>query len=551
MTYRIAPRPARVAVALLLGTLAPLAAGAQRTDLVATTDKVFAAWNTTHTPGCAVGIAQGGTVLLTRGYGMADIAGARPILPGTILESGSVAKQFTATAIMLLVNDGKLRLDDDARTVLPELPVYPRTITFRHLLTHTSGLREWSNLVAWQGWPRGTRVHTQSDVFELITHQQSLNYPVGDYYSYTNSGFLLLRTVVERVSGMPFTQFTAQRIFAPLGMTNTQWRDDFTRIVPGLAQAYSRRADGLHIDMPNDNVIAAGGLYTTVGDWLIWNDHLTKKTLGAGVVDSLTRRMTLTSGLEIGYALGLTVNNYRGLREISHSGSTAGYGTYLARYPEQNDLSIAVMCNVAGAGATGLTHALVDAMVPGLPRAAAPDTVRSDAAGIARLAGIYRDTRTNTVMVLDTVRGRLRRDGSTAFLPLRDGSYQLGGTRVRFTTTDSGQPVSLHVPTTDGDTVVHTFMAAERWRPSAAELASIAGRYRNDEIGVTFTVGTAGSAVTVSPRVGVTDTLPATYRDAFGDSEETVWFVRDKQGRVSAMHFGSGRAWDFVSPRVK
>jgi hypothetical protein len=334
-------------------------------------------------------------------------------------------------------------------------------------------------------------------------------------------------------------------------MTNTQWRDDFTRIVPGLAQAYSRRADGLHIDMPNDNVIAAGGLLTTVSDWLLWNDHLTKKTLGAGVIDSLTRRMTLTSGLEIAYALGLTVNSYRGLREISHSGSTAGYGTYLARYPEQNDLSIAVMCNVAGAGATGLTHALVDAMVPGLPRAAVPDTVRTDAAAIARLAGIYRDTRTNTVMVLDTVRGRLRRDGNTAFLPLRDGSYQLGGTRVRFTTTASGQPVSLHVPTSDGDTVVHTFMAAERWRPSAAELASIAGRYRNDEIGVTFTVGTAGSAVTVSPRVGITDTLPATYRDAFGDSEETVWFVRDKQGRVSAMHFGSGRAWDFVSPRVK
>ena len=551
MTPRLTPRPARIAIALLLGTLAPLTAGAQRTDLIAVTDKVFAAWNSTHTPGCAVGIAQGGKVLLTRGYGMADIAGARPILPGTILESGSVAKQFTAAAIMLLVNDGKLRLDDDARTVLPELPVYGRTITFRHLLTHTSGLREWSNLVAWQGWPRGTRVHTQSDVFELITHQRALNYPVGDYYSYTNSGFLLLRTVVERVSGMSFVQFTTQRIFVPLGLTNTQWRDDFTRIVPGLAQAYSRRPDGLHIDMPNDNVIAAGGLLTTVSDWLLWNDHLTKKTLGAGVVDSLTRRMTLTSGLEIAYALGLTVNDYRGLREISHSGSTAGYGTYLARYPEQNDLSIAVMCNVAGAGATGLTHALVDAMVPGLARATAPDTVRTDAAAIARLAGIYRDTRTNTVTVLDTARGRLRRDGGTAFLPLRDGSYQMGGTRVRFTTAAGGQPVSLRVPTSDGDTVVHAFMAAERWKPSAAELVSIAGRYRNDEIGVTFTVGIAGDRVTVSPRVGVADTLAATYRDAFGDSEETVWFVRDKQGRVSAMHFGSGRAWDFVSPRVR
>ncbi len=537
-------------MALAIATAAPTV-GAQNADLAAMTDKVFAAWNSTHTPGCAVGIAQGGRVLLTRGYGMADLAGERPILPGTILESGSVAKQFTAAAVMLLVNDGKLKLDDDARTVLPELPVYSRTITFRNLLTHTSGLREWSNLVAWQGWPRGTRVHTQSDVFELITHQQALNYPVGDYYSYTNSGFLLLRTVVERVSGMPFAQFTAQRIFTPLGMTNTSWRDDFTRVVPGLAQAYSRRADGFHIDMPNDNVIAAGGLFTTVGDWLLWNDHLTSKTLGAGVVDSLIRRMKLTSGLEIAYALGLTVNSYRGLREISHSGSTAGYGTYLARYPERNDLSIAVMCNVSGAGATGLTHAIVDAMVPGLPRTAAPDTVGTSAAIVASLAGIYRDSRTNTVMMLDTSRGRLRRDGSAAFLPLRDGGFQLGASRVRFTTTASGQPVSLHVPTSDGDTVVHAFMAAERWKPTTSELASIAGRYRNEEIGVTFTVAAAGDRLTVSPRVGMVDTISATYRDAFVNGVETVWFVRNKQGRVTAMHFGSGRAWDFVSPRVK
>jgi CubicO group peptidase (beta-lactamase class C family) len=544
MTPRTASR-----VALLLATFAP-AAGAQRADLAAVTDKVFAAWNSTHTPGCAVGIAQGGAVLLTRGYGMADLAGARPILPGTILESGSVAKQFTAAAVMLLVQDGKLKLDDDARTVLPELPVYGRTITFRNLLTHTSGLREWSNLVAWQGWPRGTRVHTQSDAFELITHQTALNYPVGDYYSYTNSGFLLLRTVVERVSGMSFTQFTTQRIFAPLGLTNTQWRDDFTRIVPGLSQAYARRADGWHLDMPGDNVIAAGGLLTTVGDWLAWNAHLTKKTLGAGVVDSMTRQMTLTSGQPIQYALGLMVMNYRGLREVAHSGSTAGYSTFLARYPERDDLSIAVMCNAAGANATAYTHAIVDAMVPGLPRAAAPDTIPANGVAIARLAGIYRDTRSNTVMVLDTANGQLRRDGGAAITALRDGGYRMGTARVRFTTDAAGAPVSLHVPTADRDTVVHTFMAASRWKPTAAELASIAGRYRNDEIGVTFTVSTAGDRLVISPRAGVADTMPATYRDAFGDSGETAWFVRDKQGRVSAMHFGSGRAWDFVSARL-
>ena len=209
-------------------------------DIAAIADRIFTAWNNTHGPGCAVGVSRGGVTLLERGYGMADIAGERPITPATILESGSVAKQFTATAVMLLVADGKLKLDDDARTYLPELTSYGRPITVRHLLTHTSGLREWSNLVAWQGWPRGTRLHTQSDVYKIITDQSALNYPVGDHYSYTNSGFLLTRTLVERVSGMDFEAFTAQRIFKPLGLTHTSWRGDFTRVVPGLAQAYRR-----------------------------------------------------------------------------------------------------------------------------------------------------------------------------------------------------------------------------------------------------------------------------------------------------------------------
>lgn len=522
---------------------------AQSTDLVAISDRVFDAWNNTHGPGCAVGIARGGRTLLTRGYGMADLNGARPITPSTILESGSVAKQFTAAAVLLLMQDGKLALEDDARKYLPELPAYGRTITVRHLLTHTSGLREWSNLMAWQGWPRGTRMHTQSDVLDIVTRQKSLNYPVGDYYSYTNSGFLLLRTIVERVSGKPFAQFTAERIFTPVGMTNTQWRDDYTRIVPGLAQAYGRQADGWHLNMPFDNVIGAGGLLTTVGDWLLWNDALTKKSLGSALSDSITRQMKLTSGIEIQYALGLTVTKYRGLREISHSGSTAGYSTFLARYPDQDNLSIAVMCNAAGAGATGYTHQLVDAMIPNLPRPVAVDTMASDPAAMAKYRGVYRDTRTNTTFIMDTVRGQLRR-GAAAVTSLRDGMFAVGGTRMRFSPASGTTPVTLRQQTADGDTLTFVRMAESVWVPTAAELASIAGKYRSEEIGATFTLAVANGALTVSPRAGIVGTMVPRYKDAFDQEGEMIWFTRDAKGRVTAMHIGSGRAWDFVAMRV-
>lgn len=552
-THRLRRMSGWLGMSLGLLTAARVAE-AQTGDLIALADKVFAPWNSTHSPGCAVGVAQGGRTVLSRAYGMADLTNSIAITPNTILESGSVAKQFTSTAVLLLMQDGKLTLDDDARKYLPELPVYSRPITVRNLLTHTSGLREWSNLVAWQGWPRGTRVHTQSDVFELVTHQKALNYPVGDYYSYTNSGFLMLRTLVERVSGKPFAQFTDERIFKPLGMTHTRWRDDFTNIVPGLAQAYTRGRDGWHIEMPNDNVIAAGGLLTTVADWLLWNDALTAKKLGTAWGDSITRRMKLTNGTEIQYALGVTVSTYRGVREISHSGSTAGYSTYLTRYPDKDNLSIAVMCNAAGAPATSYAHALVDGMFPDLPRAVAFDTAVTSASEIAPYAGIYRDTRTNTAVELEIVNGQLRRAGGVVLRPLKDGTVSSGGTRLRFARGADGKVRAFKQATSDGDSLEFIRVADARWTPGIADLASIAGRYRNEEIGVTFDVRAVGSGITISPRAGIADTATALYRektrDTFSNGGDAVWFDRDGKGRVTAMHFGSGRVWDFVSPRI-
>ncbi len=523
-------------------------------DLVSVADRVFAAWNSTAGPGCAVGVAQGGKTLMQRGYGMADLTDGIAIRPTTILESGSVAKQFTATAVLLLMQDGKLSLDDDARKYIPELPTYGRTITVRHLLTHTSGLREWSNLVEWQGWPRGTRVHTQSDVFELVTHQKALNYPVGDFYSYTNSGFLLLRTLVERVSGKPFAQFTEERIFRPLGLANTRWRDDYTRIVPGLAQAYAKRADGWYLDMPNDNVIAAGGLLTTVGDWLAWNDALTRRTLGTAWGDSITRRMTLTGGTQIQYALGLVVTSYRGLREISHSGSTAGYSTLLARYPDRDDLSIAVMCNASGAPATAYAHGILDGLYLDLPRAASFDTLATGAVNVAPYAGVYRDARTNTAVVLESSGGGLRRSGGAVLRPLADGTFLSGAARLRFDVAPGGAVRGYRQATADGDSLHYVRVADAIWTPAASDLAAYAGKYRNDEIGVTFDVRAVQGALTVSPRAGVADTVRAHYRDAtrdaFVNGGNAVWFTRDQRGRVTAMHFGSARVWDFVSARA-
>ncbi len=534
----------------LLACLAlPAALGAQ--DLTAVADKVFAPWNSTHTPGCAVGVSRNGTTILARGYGMADLETGTPISAQTILESGSVAKQFTATAVLLLVAEGKIRLDDDVRKFVPELPQYGRTITIRHLLSHTSGLREWSNLVADQGYPRGTRVTTQTDLVDLIVRQKVLNYPVGDFYSYTNSGFALLPTIVERVSGMPFAQFSADRVFKPAGMTDTRWRDDYTVIVPRRAQAYSRRNDGWRLEMPFENVHGPGGLLTTVGDWLKWNDALSTRTFGAAS-DSLLSQATLTSGRKIPYAMGMINGTYRGTTEWAHSGSTAGYSTYLARYPSAG-LSIAVLCNAAGAPATSYVHQLADALIPELAPLAAWDTTVADPNRIARYTGIYRDDRTHDISELFLERGQLRIRGGATLRALRDGDFLMGAaSRVHVNTSADGSPTGVRILAPDGDTLTWTFASAARWHPTDGQLQGLTGRWYQTEIDATWTAKIEKGALLLELRPGTQVVLIPASVDAFeAGAYGTIWFTRDKKGTATAMHLGASRVWDLVFAHTK
>jgi hypothetical protein len=350
---------------------------------------------------------------------------------------------------------------------------------------------------------------------------------------------------VERVSGAPFERFFEERIFGPLGMTHTRWRDDFTRLVPDRAQAYSRERDGWHLEMPFEDVVGPGGLLTTVGDWLIWNEALTNRTLGAALVDSLSHRMRLTGGREIEYALGLFFTSYRGVPEISHGGATAGYRTFLARYPDRGNLSIAILCNAGNADAGSYAHALADALITDFPTTVAPDTTAVDSATFARAAGTYRNDRTGGTLVLAaTTAARFRAlPGGWLWTP--------GGATLYIEPGAAGRPAGARLAQVDGDTVTFTFVADQPWRPAAPDLAPLEGRYRSDELDVVYVVKAVGDTLTISPRAGSVERLRPTYRDGFEAAGTAVWFTRDRSGRVTAMHFGQSRMWDLVLTRER
>jgi CubicO group peptidase (beta-lactamase class C family) len=469
----------------ILVLLFPVGLSAQ--PAAARVDSIFSRWNSRATPGCAVGVARNGTPLLTKAYGMADLERDVPATTATIYEPGSVSKQFTATGVILLAQQGKLSLTDDIRKYVPEIPDYGSPITIRHLLNHTSGLRDWGSVAGIAGWGRPVRSHTMAHVLDILSRQRALNYPPGDQYSYTNSGYNLLAMIIERVSGTPFAEFERKNIFEPLGLTHTSWRDDWTRIVKGRAIAYASNANGFRIDNPIENVVGNGGLLTTVNDLLLWNENLNTgaKLGGKAYVDEMHRQGILNNGQQIAYASGIQVGTFAGTKSVSHTGSTNGFRAFLARYPEQQ-LSVALLCNIGAVN---------------------PGQVGQQVASVF-------------LTPVTTAAGR----GASARTP---GSE------------DPNSPAASPAGRGRG-------RGAAAYSPTTADLQSYAGEYYSPDAEVALVVSIENGQLIARRRPATRIVLTPTERDAFNASAGlgAVRFVRDASGKVTQLSVRQARVFD-------
>ena len=446
---------------------------------------------------------------------MADLEHDVRISPETIFEAGSVSKQFTAAAILQLAHDGRLSIDDPVRKYIPELPEYDTPVLIRHMLTHTSGLRDWGSIAAIAGWPRTTRAHTHAHVLEIVHRQDALNFPPGTRWSYTNTGFNLAAIIVERVSGTSFQEFTRVRLFAPLGMAHTSWRDDFTRVVKGRAIAYRERDKTFSTDMPFENVYGNGGLLTTVGDLLKWNEHFEAPPEGdplATVEQQQPGRFS--DGRAHGYALGLFVGKHKGLREVYHSGSTAGYSAFLTRFPEEH-MSVAVLCNATSAQATEYAHAVADLYLGDRAKAPAP-TAPPD---VAAYAGLYRSRVTGAAVRVGA------RDA------MRGATWTFDGRGGASATDEYGTTVA--------------FERVADAKPSARDLGTYAGTYASDEAETVLHASVENGRLVLKRRPDTSLALEPLYADAFlAPQLGTVIFRRDANGRITALSVSEDRVWD-------
>jgi CubicO group peptidase (beta-lactamase class C family) len=343
--------------ALLVLCLPTPAFADELTDKV---DTLFARWDTKTTPGVSLGVVRDGKLVYEKSYGLADIEQDRRIGPDTLFHIASISKQFTAFAVLLLEKDGKLSLDDDVRKHLPELHDFGKVITLRHLLLHTSGLRDQWDLLVLAGW-RMSDVITEDDVFRLVCRQRELNFEPGERHLYCNTGYTLAARVVEKVSGQSSREFCRRSIFEPLGMKSTRFPADHEEIIPGRARSYNPSGPGKYRNaILSYGTSGATSLLTTVADLAKWDQNFYEPKVGdAQLLARFQEQGTVNDGKKIDYALGVEHDEFRGLKCVEHGGADAGFRCDLIRFPAER-FSVILLANTSDVNAANLARRVTE-----------------------------------------------------------------------------------------------------------------------------------------------------------------------------------------------
>jgi CubicO group peptidase (beta-lactamase class C family) len=502
-------------------------------------DTLLAKWNRPGVPGAVIEVIRDGKVLLSKGYGFADLERSVPMTTASRFTVGSMSKQFTAFSIHLLAQEGKLSLDDDIRTYLPEVPEFGAKITVRHLLHHTSGLRDYFALMLLTGW-RGDDGITQEDALTLVERQRALNFAPGQEHLYSNTGYMLLGQIVERVSGKPLADFARERIFAPLGMKHTEFLHGYGSVIPEHVLSYVPTADGGYEYVSvGDSANGAGGLVSTVGDLALWDRNFYDGRVGGM---ALIESMQLTG--------------------VLNSGTIAGFQSQLARFPEQH-FSVVVLANTSDLDIYQMARKIADIYLdPGL--AAAPEApaapvktfkeVAVERAGLKALVGFYALSPQVGVEFTEE-HGRLMARG-TGWPKLPVFAY---GERAYFAKAVDSQ-FTFDAPGADGVVaggVLHQggrdmpAQRVERPLPSPAALKKFEGDFYSDELRVMYSVASKNGALVLTyPRGSVALDFNDKGEFAVGFPVGDIKYQCSDQGSCAGFILDFGRARNLAFNRV-
>ncbi|SDP30011.1 CubicO group peptidase, beta-lactamase class C family [Mucilaginibacter sp. OK268] len=516
-------------------------------DTLAQIDKLFSAYQPQN-PGCELAISRNGVLIYSKSWGMADLEHRVPLTTSSVTEAGSVSKQFTAAAILLLAQQGKISLNDDIRKYLPEIPDYGSVIRISNLLHHTSGLRDWGSVMDIAGWPRSTKTYNNDDVLYIVSHQKALNNKPGDEFIYSNSNFNLQALIVKRITGMELAEFTRKYIFELAGMTHTQWRDNFKRIVLNRAIAYHTTDTGYETDMPNEYAYGNGGLLTTAEDLLKWNEYYWGGKLGSpSLLPQQIAVDHLNSGAENAYGMGLFIQKRRGWDYINHDGATAGYRSLLLCYP-QLKLSIAFLSNASNADFS-LVRQVEDLFVPDKEKPLSQPTQQNKTYPLSpdqlrAFTGWYQNQKNGAGLqlmlkndTLCTARFKLR--------PIGRNSFSVNGEQIIF-----NNKGFIHITKTKDTTVYAAVKAAGNGEDY---LKAYTGVYYSTETESKYTVVIQNGKLTLHIDPVNDQAINPTYYDGFksADGGADIYFTRDANDKIKGFKISVNRARNVTFVKVE
>lgn len=513
-------------------------------------DKLFTAWNKPDTPGCALAIVKDGKIIYAKGYGTSNLEYGIPITPKSIFHVASDSKQFTGISILMLANQGKLLLDDDVRKYIPEVPDLGYKITLRHLLHHTSGLRDQWELLYLAGW-REDDVKTQEDILSLVARQQALNFKPGDEFDYCNTGFTLLAEVVKRVTGKTLRQYADENIFKPLGMNRTHIHDDHSEIVKDRTSAYETKpGGGYKISIPVFDNEGATSLFTTVEDFAKWDQNFyDHKVGGDAVIEKMLTPEVLNDGTKITYAGGVAVDKYRGLRTISHNGADAGYRSAWVQFPDQH-FSVICFCNVPEADPFGSVMKIADLYLAGdftEPARPGPSQTGTKLPSdeLAALTGTYFNPVTEMTQNLTAKDGVLIFAQGPGFPmnPVGKNKFTVNGGRSAEVIFEKSSSGSLQMKLTPAGDRTVVFDKVEPVKLSAEQMAEYGNGYWSDELDTMGRVSIKDGSLWLEVKRQQAIPLVPIFKDAFSSIiGATVRFTRDSDNHINGFLLSTGRS---------
>ena len=519
-------------------------------------DKVFTQWNKPDSPGCELAVIKDGQIVYKRGYGMANLEHNIPMSPGSIMDTGSVSKQFTAMAIALLAEQGKLSLDDDIRKYLPEIAKYESTITIRHLIHHTSGIRDYLTLMAIAGM-RDDDYYVDGEVMGLLSRQKELNFKPGSEFLYSNSGYFLLSQIVKRASGKTLREYADENMFKPLGMTRTKFYDDHNEIVKNRAASYvPRKGGGFQIAATTLDMVGDGNVFTCVEDLFLWDQNFYHNKLGKGgqaLIDQVLTTGTLNNGEKIAYAFGLVIGEYRGLRIVEHGGAFIGYRAMTLRFPDQR-FSVYIQCNLGTMNPGNLARRvadiyLADQLKPEIARTGSSETkfIELNEEELRSRTGAYRNSINGAIWKLYVKDRHLFAElsnDSIRFGAISANEFRSIGIPAQVTLRfENGQKSRVFLQRGTDKPIV--FESVQLVTPTAAQLAEYIGEYRSDEVQASYKIVLEDGRLYLRHENEYKDypknPLQPTTSDSFNVRGLNIQFIRDTNRHISAFSLNAGR----------